>query len=47
MTNLDLFETHYKGLIRKSLEGINTTIIAFGQTASGKTFTMHGNSIND
>lgn len=46
MTNLAVFETHYKGLIRKSLEGFNATIFAFGQTASGKTYTMHGYGID-
>jgi len=30
MTNLAVFQTHYKGMIRKSLEGFNATIFAFG-----------------
>jgi len=39
----DLFNSSVKGLILTVLEGINTTIFAYGQTSSGKTFTVRGN----
>ena len=38
----DLFQDSVKDIVHASLEGINGTIFAYGQTASGKTFTMHG-----
>ncbi|KAA1469366.1 kinesin-domain-containing protein [Dentipellis sp. KUC8613] len=37
-----LFTTTAKPLISRFLEGFNCTILAYGQTSSGKTFTMTG-----
>jgi centromeric protein E len=39
----DIFEISAKKLILSALEGFNVTIFAYGQTSSGKTFTMRGN----
>jgi len=33
-------------LVLSALDGYNVTIFAYGQTASGKTFTMRGNDKN-
>ena len=30
-------------MLLNSLEGYNTTILAYGQTSSGKTYTIRGN----
>ena len=38
-----IFEEAVKGLVISALEGINATVFAYGQTASGKTFTVRGN----
>lgn len=37
-----MFETTAKPLIGRFVEGFNCTILAYGQTSSGKTFTMTG-----
>jgi centromeric protein E len=42
MTSEQIFESECKKLILASMEGINVTIFTYGQTASGKTFTMRG-----
>ena len=34
-------------LIEATISGFNTTIFAYGQTSSGKTFTMHGSGQED
>lgn len=39
---LDLFEYTAKPMINAALEGINGTLFCYGQTSSGKTFTMEG-----
>uniref|UniRef100_A0AC35F266 Kinesin motor domain-containing protein n=1 Tax=Panagrolaimus sp. PS1159 TaxID=55785 RepID=A0AC35F266_9BILA len=41
-----IFDTVAKPIINGFLEGNNGTIFAYGQTASGKTFTMLGPNIN-
>ena len=38
----EVFDNHAKGIVRSCFEGLNGTIFAYGQTASGKTHTMHG-----
>ena len=38
----DIFESECKKLILASMEGCNVTIFTYGQTASGKTYTMRG-----
>mmetsp|Transcript_36397 Transcript_36397/g.50026 ORF Transcript_36397/g.50026 Transcript_36397/m.50026 type:complete len:586 (-) Transcript_36397:174-1931(-) len=38
-----IFEKTAKNIINSVLEGIHGTIFAYGQTSSGKTFTMQGN----
>lgn len=43
VTNKDIFDTVAKSIVSASVGGINGTIFAYGQTSSGKTFTMMGN----
>ena len=43
MSTEDIFESEAKKLVLAALDGYNVTIFAYGQTASGKTFTMRGN----
>ena len=38
----EIFESEGKKLVLSALEGFNVTIFTYGQTASGKTFTMRG-----
>ena len=38
----DIFDTVGKTIVNSCLSGINGTIFAYGQTSSGKTFTMNG-----
>ena len=42
----DIFETSAKPILQSILEGFNGTILAYGQTSSGKTFTMQGDLDN-
>ena len=37
-----IYDTIAKGLVHKVISGFNGTIFAYGQTSSGKTFTMRG-----
>jgi centromeric protein E len=37
-----IFDDVVKGLVSTSIHGINATVFAYGQTASGKTFTVRG-----
>ncbi|KAG5647313.1 hypothetical protein DXG03_000851 [Asterophora parasitica] len=41
-TQFDLFTSTAKPLVSRFIEGFNCTILAYGQTSSGKTFTMTG-----
>ncbi|KAG6862051.1 hypothetical protein C0995_007181 [Termitomyces sp. Mi166 len=41
-TQYDLFVSTAKPLVSRFMEGFNCTILAYGQTSSGKTFTMTG-----
>ena len=40
--NSDVFEQVAKGVVHRSVEGVHGTIFAYGQTSSGKTYTMKG-----
>eukprot|EP00201_Polytomella_parva_P018498 CAMPEP_0175057860 /NCGR_PEP_ID=MMETSP0052_2-20121109/11500_1 /TAXON_ID=51329 ORGANISM="Polytomella parva, Strain SAG 63-3" /NCGR_SAMPLE_ID=MMETSP0052_2 /ASSEMBLY_ACC=CAM_ASM_000194 /LENGTH=403 /DNA_ID=CAMNT_0016323123 /DNA_START=109 /DNA_END=1316 /DNA_ORIENTATION=- len=40
----ELYETTAQGLIYKVMDGFNGTVLAYGQTSSGKTHTMRGTS---
>lgn len=42
MSTAEIFDEEAKKLVLSALEGYNVTIFAYGQTASGKTFTMRG-----
>ena len=42
-----IFKEQVKDLVHNSLNGFNQTIFAYGQTSSGKTFTMHGDKKNN
>ncbi|KAJ1921252.1 hypothetical protein H4219_000851 [Mycoemilia scoparia] len=41
-TTLEVYNATVKGIIESSMDGMNGTIFAYGQTSSGKTHTMHG-----
>jgi hypothetical protein len=41
-TQYELFDSTARPLISRFVEGFNCTILAYGQTSSGKTFTMTG-----
>ena len=38
----DLYEETFRDLVDNVLQGFNGTIFAYGQTGTGKTFTMQG-----
>lgn len=38
----DLFEQSISPIVHEVLEGYNCTIFAYGQTGTGKTYTMEG-----
>ena len=42
ITTKQIFNEQVRDLVLSSLKGINQTIFAYGQTSSGKTFTMRG-----
>lgn len=42
-SNEDVYKGVVKPTIKAALEGMNVTIFAYGQTSSGKTYTMMGN----
>jgi centromeric protein E len=46
-TTDDLFDSVAKPVVDSALEGVNGTIFAYGQTSSGKTFTMNGDEKMD
>lgn len=39
---LDLYEETFRDLVESVLDGFNGTVFAYGQTGTGKTFTMQG-----
>ncbi|CAK9831931.1 Centromere-associated protein E [Anthophora retusa] len=41
-SNLDVFDTIVKPIVNASVNGFNGTVFAYGQTSSGKTYTMMG-----
>merc|ERR1719491_1213267 len=43
-TTLDLYTDTVKDSVRAFMEGYHTSVFAYGQTATGKTFTMTGNT---
>ena len=43
----DIFDTVGRQIVDSTLQGINGTIFAYGQTSSGKTFTMNGDEDGD
>ena len=47
MTNKDIFEKLIKQNLSSLLKGINVSIFAYGQTSTGKTFTMKGEPKNN
>ena len=38
----EIYKRSAEGLVKSTLDGINATIFAYGQTSSGKTHTMFG-----
>ena len=47
MSNKDIFEKLIKQNLNSLLKGINISIFAYGQTSTGKTFTMKGDPKNN
>ena len=47
MTNKDIFEKLIKQNLTSLLKGINVSIFAYGQTSTGKTYTMKGDQKNN
>ena len=43
-TTKKVYETSIKGIVNGVIDGFNGTVFAYGQTSSGKTHTMMGNS---
>ncbi|XP_053985227.1 kinesin-related protein 4 [Hylaeus volcanicus] len=43
-TNMDVFNTIVKPIVDAAVNGINGTVFAYGQTSSGKTYSMLGTS---
>ena len=41
-TQEELYEENFRGLVSSVLTGFNGTVFAYGQTGTGKTFTMEG-----
>ena len=46
-SQLEVYEYSAKPIVEAVMEGFNGTVFAYGQTASGKTFTMTGNNLED
>ena len=44
---MEIFNQEAKNYILNALSGYNVTIFAYGQTSSGKTFTMRGTEENE
>ena len=42
VTTETIFNEQVRQLVHNALDGINQTVFAYGQTSSGKTFTMRG-----
>ena len=42
----DLYDETFRDLVQSVLDGFNGTIFAYGQTGTGKTFTMQGMECN-
>lgn len=45
-TNYDVFDEIVRPIIDRGVQGFNGTVFAYGQTASGKTYTMSGDQSN-
>lgn len=41
----DLYDETFRDLVQSVLDGFNGTIFAYGQTGTGKTFTMQGTGL--
>jgi kinesin family protein 11 len=46
-TQQELFETVVAPIVEEVLKGFNCTIFAYGQTGTGKTYTMEGSRLRD
>jgi hypothetical protein len=44
--NKDIYQDAVSDLIRSAMEGYSATVFAYGQTSSGKTYTMMGSEHN-
>lgn len=43
-SNWDVFDTVVKPIVNAAVNGFNGTVFAYGQTSSGKTYTMMGSA---
>ena len=43
-SNLEIYEEFIWPIVRNTFEGFNGTVFAYGQTSTGKTYTMTGSS---
>lgn len=43
-SNLDVFDIVVKPIVNAAVNGFNGTVFAYGQTSSGKTYTMMGSA---
>ena len=41
-TTQEIFDSQVRELVETAMSGINVTVFAYGQTSSGKTYTMRG-----
>ena len=46
-TQEEVYQNTARSSVMSVLEGYNSTILAYGQTGTGKTYTMEGKSLND
>lgn len=46
-TTIEVYDNVAKGIVKSVVNGLNGTIFAYGNTNSGKTYTMQGNALDD
>jgi hypothetical protein len=47
VTTKQIFDSQIKQIVHSALTGVNQTVFAYGQTSSGKTYTMRGPSLKE
>ncbi|RYD70932.1 MAG: hypothetical protein EOP84_25795 [Verrucomicrobiaceae bacterium] len=46
-TQLEVFETSVRPILKEAMNGFNCTVFAYGPTGTGKTFSMEGDLSDD